>query len=483
MRGLQCRKSLWLLKYRPDLQLKPDSTQLAIFQAGTDTGVLAQKLFPGGTAIEFAGTTFEEKIEHTQNLIESGCRTIYEATFRYNDVLAMVDILHHGTDGWEIYEVKNSTGPREYHLYDIALQHQIVSESGLCVTKSCLVHINNGYIRNGDIEIEKLFAVIDYTENSLAQSEFIKEEIKNQREMLKQDYPNIDIGPHCTSPHECDFRRHCWEHIPENSIFNLRGNGIDKFEHYRRGIIRLEDVDPEELNAGQRMQLEAELYGTQFINRNGLNEFLNSLSYPLCFLDFEAIYSEAVPPFDGTHPYARIPFQYSLHIQHRPDGELEHHEYLAPTGYDGREKIAANLCHQIPDDACILTYNMSFEKGIVKDLAAMFPDLSAKLNRIAAHMKDLIVPFRRKDYYTREMKGSYSIKYILPALVPELSYNDLDVSHGGDAVLSYQKLSAVDTDEAEAARIRRGLLEYCKLDTLAMVKILEKLREVARENG
>ncbi|MBI5874945.1 MAG: DUF2779 domain-containing protein [Deltaproteobacteria bacterium] len=223
--------------------------------------------------------------------------------------------------------------------------------------------------------------------------------------------------------------------------------------------------------------MDAELNGTVTLDRDGVKEFLNTLHYPLYFLDFETFYNEPIPPFDGTRPYMKIPFQYSLHWIEKKGGKLNYCDFLAEAGKDGREAIARQLAELIPDNGCVLAYNMTFEKDAIGALADCFPKYRERLLRINENIKDLMVPFRKRHYYTKEMKGSYSIKVVLPALVPELTYEGMAVSNGDDAVQAYKRLMDAE-DPKEIAQIKKDLLEYCKLDTLGMVRLLEKLRRL-----
>jgi len=477
IRALQCHKSLWLYKNSPELRSKPDESQQAVFDAGTEVGVLAQGLFPCGETIEFEGSNFKEKIDRTKRLIEGGSTTIYEATFRFDGILVMVDILHKGPKGWELYEVKMSSEVKDVHVNDVAVQYYVLSGSGLALEKASLVHIDTSYVRQGDIDIQSLFHIEDLTEKALNLQTYISEELSRIALMLFEECPPIDIGPQCAKPYPCDFKGHCWAHIPENSVFDLRNRGVNKFLYYKNGTLRFEDIDLDELNFKQRMQVDAELNSTEILNRDGIKEFLGTLYYPIYFLDFETLYNEPIPPFDGTRPYSKIPFQYSLHILRKEGGDLKHYEYLAEGGRDGREDIARDLVNIIPEDACTIAYNMTFEKGVIAELAKQFPDCSERLLNINENMKDLMVPFRCRDYYKKEMKGSYSIKYVLPALIPELTYEGMAVSNGDAAVMAYKRLGKID-DPAEARQVKKDLLAYCELDTLAMVKLLEKLEDV-----
>jgi hypothetical protein len=202
-----------------------------------------------------------------------------------------------------------------------------------------------------------------------------------------------------------------------------------------------------------------------------IKEFLDTLYYPLYFLDFET-FNPAVPVFDGIRPYQRTPFQYSIHYQETKGGKIYHHEFLAKEGTDPREKLAQGLVDNIPKASCVLAYNCGFEKGVIEELAEQFPQHKGKLMDIHGSILDLMTPFQSRAIYKKEMNGSYSIKAVLPALVPEMSYDEMEISQGGQASSFYATLHLIERHE-ERKKIRHDLMEYCKLDTLAMVKILE----------
>lgn len=480
LNGLQCHKSLWFHKNRPDLKPETDASKQALFDEGSYVGELAQGLFPGGEVIQFEGSTFDEKITRTQELINSGVKTIYEATFQYDDILVMVDILHIDKNGWELYEVKSSTGVKLVHENDVAVQYYVLNGSGMKLKKASLAHINNQYIRKGDIDIRQLFNIEDLTKTAKVKQNFVKEELEKMRKALKNGKPRIDIGPHCSDPYDCDFQEHCWKHVPEPSVFNISRLGAEKkWALYDEGILKFKDIpDDYPLNANQTIQVNAELTGKDFIDKEAIEEFWNTLHYPLYFLDFET-FNPAVPPFNGIRPYQKIPFQYSLHYQKKKGGKVYHKEFLAKEGTDPRKALAQGLVESIPENSCVLAYNAGFEKGVIRELAEVFPKMKKRLMAIHDSIEDLIIPFRSKAYYKKEMNGSASLKYVLPALIPELSYDEIEISDGGQASSTYATLHLVE-DKKERSKIRKDLIEYCKLDTLAMVKILEKLVELIK---
>ena len=477
IRGLQCHKSFYLHKYSPELKDEISEQQEASFQIGTDVGIYAQNLFPNGVEILFDDVTLTDQLSRTTKEIEDGTAVIYEAAFSFDNIFVKVDILRRHEGKWEIYEVKNSTSVKDHHYNDVAVQYYVLKGAGLPVSKAFLVHINSQYVRNGDIEVDKLFTVQDLTDDVIGNQEFVKDEIKKMREMLEVQEPDIDIGGHCSDPYECDFGGHCWQHIPENSIFALRGNGPDKFDLYRQGIIRLEDVPKDILPRTQRIQIEGVLDKRNVTDKTAVKTFLDTLWYPICFLDFETTFMIPIPLFDGSRPYQKIPFQYSLHYQKNEGAELLHYEYLAQEKHDPRREFLETLLNQLPEDACVLVYNQGFEIGILNGLVQMFPEHAAKVKNIINNVRDLIIPFRKKDVYRWEMEGSYSLKYVLPALVPELKYEGMEISNGGMAADAWMRLWKME-NSGKIGKMRTSLLEYCKLDTLGMVRIFEKLVDI-----
>jgi len=478
IRGLQCVKSLWLFKNKPDLRSRPDETQQTIFDTGTHVGVLAQQLFPGGSEIVFDYTKINENIQKTQKLIDTGIKTIYEATFLYDDVLVMVDILHQGKNGWELYEVKSSTALKQVNENDIALQYYVVEGAGIPLHKASLIHINNQYTRSSQQNIKELFIKVDITDSVRAGQERVVAELIQMKNKVAmgRPMPIVDIGPHCFDPYKCDYYQHCWQHIPKNSIFDLTGMVLKKkCELYHGGISSFADIPNDyPLTHGQKIQIEAHLHGTAFFDTKAIEEFLESIQGSIGFLDFET-FQQAIPKFSNQHPYQHIPFQYSLH--YIKDKELHHTEFLGEPGHDPRRKLVSRLIHDTKGLETILVYNMVFEKNILIGLAKCFPEDHDAIHSIISKLRDLMVPFRNKAFYVQAMAGSYSIKKVLPALVPELSYDGMDIGDGRSAMRSYTAL--FDTDDPQIIeKTKRSLLEYCRLDTFSMVKILDKLKEV-----
>ncbi len=481
IQGLQCHKALYLHTHNPELADPVPPSREAAFQVGFEVGELAQGLFPGGVFIPYDPDNYDGQVARTKAEMEKGTEVLYEAAFSHDDVFVKTDILRLGRYGWELYEVKSSGSVKDYHVPDLAVQYYVLRGAGVAVSRVCLVHINNQYVRNGDLEPDKLFTIEDLTDTVVEMGDFVKAELAKMRETLKGEIPSTDIGPYCTDPFDCDFQGHCWRDIPEDSVFTLRDRGVDKFALYRNGIVRLKDVPLDTLNSRQRQQAEFFLGKKEFTDAEVLKSFLDRILYPLYFLDFET-YMVTIPLYDGTSPYQQVPYQYSLHYLEHEGTVLGHYEFLAEPNVDPKKDVAANLCREIPDNACVLAFNAPFEIRVLRELAGTFPRYKAKLERIIDNTIDLAVPFRSRQVYHWEMNGSYSQKVVLPLLVPELSYANMEVADGMMAMDAYFTMCE-SKDPQEIAEIRSNLLKYCALDTLGMVRILERLQEIAKNGG
>ena len=478
IRGIQCEKSLYLNKHAKSLRDPLSPEQEAIFSQGTNVGELAQGLFPGGVDCSPESYyNFQESVEKTHQEIKNGTKVIYEAAFQFNGVLAALDILVKEDDGWHAYEVKSSTKVSETYEMDATIQYYAITNSGIELKDISIVYINNQYTKNGSLDIHELFTIESVNDQVQKLIVGIPNQVARFKNVLMaRDAPNIDIGEHCHNPYGCDFAGHCWKHIPEYSIFNIaRLRKPKKFDLYNQGIVNVEDVpDDFELNDKQWMQVESERNQESFIDKRAIEKFVNDLEYPIYHLDFET-FATAVPVFDGSRPYQQLVFQYSLHIEHE-DGRLEHKEFLAQAdGTDPRIEFVSRLIEDCGRSGSVMVYNRGFESGKIEDLIEFSPIHALALQGIIDRIVDLMVPFRDRWYYTPEMQGSYSIKKVLPALVPELSYENLDIQGGGEASSAFSQM-VQGTFKGDIDITRKNLLAYCKMDTLAMVEVLRKIK-------
>ena len=497
----QCDKLLWLKTYKPEKEVVDDATKRR-FEQGNEVGDLAMGLFgdykeahaekPDGS-LDLATMT-----EQTRQWMAEGVENICEASFLYKGNYCAVDILRKTLGGWAIYEVKSSTYPEfegnpadiEKYVPDIAYQKWVLTQCGVNVTATYLVCLNSDYVRQGDLDMNKLFVVIDMEEQVTRELLSVPVNVERALKTLQlAEEPNTDLGMQCHKPYPCAFWQYCTSHLPQPSVFNVyggSGNGFTfakKLKQYHEGNITFESLRDKKLGNIQDLQVACTVDQCEHIDRNEISNFLAELKYPLYFLDFESM-QDAVPQYGNTKPYSQICFQYSLHIKESADAPYEHREYLAPSnGCDPRRELAEQLCRDIPMGVCTLVYNKTFECTRLKEMAAIYPDLADHLLDIEANIKDLLVPFRKGFYYVPAMGGSFSIKSVLPALFPDepsLNYHNLDdrVQNGGDAMTIFPKIK--DMDPAEAKATCEALLRYCELDTWAMVKVWEKLCEVTK---
>lgn len=430
--------------------------------------------------IEFDNSNFDGMLTKTKELIKSGCEVIYEATFKENGIFAMTDILVKNGNSWDMYKVKASTSVKEHYLNDAAIQWLAIS-SVINLNKAYVIHINSSYERVEKLDIKSLFSLVDITEEIQNRQQQIPFNLEQIEQILKKDIPNIDIGTHCNEPNSCDFGSYCWKHIPNPSVFNLyRMNSSKKFEMYYKGFLNYEDIPLDfALNTTQKLQIETHKSQKPFIDKSIINDFIKTVKFPINFFDFET-FQNAIPRFNKQRPYMQIPFQYSLHILHE-NGKLEHKEFLADENNDPREELINQMLKDITKTGTIIAYNQSFEISRIKELASFILSKQDELLSLADRFADLIVPFRNKGYYHPDFNRSFSIKAILPAMFPnddELDYKKLgSIQNGSDAMDTFANLYLLK-DKSKKDEIRKDLLAYCSLDTLAMVRIFEKLKEI-----
>ncbi len=481
-KGIQCPKALWLKKYNKEMLTPPDATALARFETGNIVGDLACNLFPNGREVIYDPNNFNGMVETTKQWMDEGLEYIYEATFLFDGILVLVDVLRNTPDGVEIYEVKSSSSVKDIYLHDVSIQQYVLESLGFNVISSNVVHIDTSFVRGDELDLHGLFTIANVSDEVNVLKAGIPQKLSEFEMHLsdRENEPNIEIGKHCNNPYECDAKHYCWKvqrDIPDYSVVNIFNLGSKKqIELYEQGIVKIEDIpDDLPMTAPQKQKVENWKSQASYIDKESIEGFLDTLTYPIYHLDFET-FQQAIPEWKGISPYQQIPFQYSLHIEHA-DGTLEHKEFLAEDGSDPRYELAQRLVEDIPPDVTVLAYNMSFEKGVIEKLATNYSKLAEHLQSINENLYDLMLPFQKQYYVTPEMQGSYSIKYVLPALVPEMdrAYKELDgIQNGSEAMNAFAKLPSMEPKEKE--KTRNALLAYCELDTLAMVKILNRLR-------
>lgn len=479
-KAVQCNKILWLDKFKPEQG--EETAKDSVLENGTEVGELARNLFGPTINIDF-NENLNLMIDQTIEVIKEKPNIITEASFQYKNNFCSVDILKNDLDGLSIYEVKSSTEIHDIYLDDISYQVYILKNLGYHIKSANIVYLNSNYEYYQQLDLEKLFIIEDVTQIALSKQKQIEIKLHELNNYFTSDEPVKEIGEHCFKPYPCPYWNYCTKDLEKPNVFQIRNmRNSTKFKFYHQGIFKYQDLLNEKINPKYKQQIEYELHDKEpFIQKDEIETFLNTLTYPLYFLDFET-YQQAIPTYDGVKPYMQIPFQYSLHYLEKENGTLYHKEFLAEANTDPRRALAEQLVKDIPINTCVLAYNQSFEKTVIKNLANLYPDLKESLLNIDNNIKDLMIPFVNRMYYCKEMQGSYSIKYVLPALFPNedsLNYHNLSLIHNGsEAMSAFADLSKKSPEEQQ--RIRASLLEYCKLDTYAMVKIYEYLKNILK---
>ena len=488
VQGVRCPKLLWLSCYKSweATEQNNDNT----LENGNEVGDLARHLFGDNYLLIEYNNDKKIMIDETNKLLKEKNNIICEASFSYDGNFCSVDLLKNYVDGVEIYEVKSSTGINTSYIRDISYQTWLLKKCGLNVKKSYIVYVNNKYIKNGNIELDKYFVIKDVSD--LINLDEVEKNVSILKKIINKDIePSIDISMSCKknkdNPFDCPFFNYCTKDLPKPNVFDVGWHARfdKKLDYYYKAIITYPDLLKKGgFNSKANLQMEYTIHNLKpKINKENIKKLFDTFSYPLYFLDFES-YQEAIPTIDGTHPYEQICFQYSLHYYLQENGKLYHKEYLCDD-YNSNPMygLCKRLCEDIPIDSCILVYNDKFEIPRLKEMANIFPEFRDYLLNIADHIIDILPPFENQDYYTKEMEGSASIKKVLPALFPNdptLDYHNLEQVHKGDEA-SNAYLSLKNLDKSEEQRLRDNMLKYCCLDTYAMVKIYDKLKSVINE--
>lgn len=483
-----CPKKAWINKYHPEWVVISEDQQ-ARFDTGHEVGDIAQGLFGPFVDVtaykEDGSLNKSQMIKNTADEMARGTDVICEAAFSYEGLYCAVDLLRRDDEngGWAVYEVKSSTHLKDYYIADVSYQKYVLENCGVKVTGIYLVNIDNSYVLGPEgLDPKGFFRINDLWEGaSREQQDTVPRVLAVAEQVLEcPDEPSMELSEGCIT---CDFFRQCFK-LPERNVFDLYRLAKKKMvELYQQKKVSYQDLEDAhvKLNEKQQRQVDYWLHDMGiYAEKEALRKFLSELSYPLYFLDFETM-APAIPVYVGTRPFESIPFQYSLHYIEHEGGEVLHKEFLAESGTDPRRAISEALCRDIPADVCVTAFNKSTECGILQKLAVQFTDLADHLNAVAANVVDLLVPFQSGWYYKKEIGGSFSIKSVLPAICPddpELDYHELEGVHNGiEAMSKYPKMKDMEPEEQE--KIRRSLLAYCRLDTLAMVKVWEELRKAA----
>ena len=478
--GLQCHKRLYLLVHQPEIVGEPDEMAQAKIDEGMKVGQFARALFQKGALVEVRNGNLEKAIAETSRLMrDSKTLAIFEATFDHMKVLVRVDILQRvgRGNGWKLIEVKSSSNRKDYYLADVAIQRFVLDGLGFKVDP-CLMLLNREYVYDGkSYDLEKLFKIVDVTAETDVLMEGIPPEIQAQLEVLSQDtIPDIQPGPQCVKPFQCEFFNLCNKPVPADDISCLPRISPSKLEQLEDlGVNSIRDIPADfSLTKYQQHARVAAVSGKAWFSKD-LKKKLGELKYPLYFMDFETL-GPAIPRFAGMRPYDQIPFQWSVHVRRKPGSQLEHYEFLAEDTNDPRLNFLGSLLRVIGPNGHVIVYNQSFESGILGKLSECFPEYNPAIIQLQARLWDLL-PVIRSHTYHMDYRGFFSIKDVLPALVPEMAYEGMGVKEGQQAGVVWDAMIHGRFSEKEKEKARQDLLAYCCQDTLAMVRLLEVLED------
>jgi len=475
--GCQCEKLLWWTVHEPEAkELEPDKVLLDLFDQGRQVGLLAREQFPGGILIDHPHEARAERLAATEAALHCHAPAIFEASFEAAGVFVAVDILLRGDAGWTLIEVKSSSSVKDEHIADAAIQTWVLRQAGLDVSRIELMHLNKEYRHPGHGD---LFTRSDITTEVETFVPGLPGLVLHFQQVLDGPLPEKSVGLHCHEPRDCPFLARCWPADP-NHIRTLYNVGPKRTIGYMEtGVHYIRDLAPGTRLPPTAVRQIRALNEGHLIVEPTLAIQLESFESPLGYLDFETV-ARAVPVWDGLAPWGAAVAQFSYH-EEQGDGTHTHVGWLAEGPGDPRRKLAEAMLEATAGSRRIVTYS-SYEQTRIRELQALVPELAGDLEELLDKLVDLL-PVVRNNVYHPDFKGSFSLKYVLNPLVPDLSYSDLVIVDGRLASVEIARLLFVahKIPVAERDRLRQDLLDYCERDTWATVRLMARLRELAAE--
>ena len=474
-----CPKALWFRHFRPDLRQKKDETRRFIIEEERYVKTLVASRFPKATVLGTQTNSLSEHLQETQKAIEAPIFFVFNAVFKVENRLIRCDGLQRTEEGYVLYGIKSSNRVKHGQIEELAYTVEGLGHLEIVPKAIFLYTLNPEYVFKNKLSPKKAVKRHRLTRRIKSRVKHIVTRLDEMSATLSQESaPIVEISPHCLSPHPCPFQSQCWDHIPSPSIFEISGMAkANKFLLYEKGYTSLASLPTStRLSNTQKLQIQSLLDEFTHVNQDKIKDFLTPITYPIYHLDFEAV-QHNVPRFEGTTSYQAVPFQFSLHIQEAPQQEPTHIEFIAPPNADPRKPLTQALIEHIPPNSTIVVFNAHFEKSVLQQLGEFSPHAKKHLLSLTHQIVDLMIPFQNFHYYAPIMKGSHSIKSVLPALIPEFSYDHLAISNGELAAKRYAHLFH-EEDLSEFETLKPDFLAYCELDTLAMVKLLDKLWQV-----
>lgn len=462
LNGLQCYRLLWMECNQPKSLPRPDAVSQHIFEQGHDVDQLAKRLYPEGV-----------------DIVADGKRPVFQAGFNAGNLYSRVDILLPG-DGsnWELIEVKSSTEVKAEHYPDVAFQRYCCQKAGLSIARCRVARVNNKYVRKGAIDPQEFFVIDDVTAAADGATAGMEDNISAMLKVIASpECPGANLSPKCRTPRDCLLTDDCHSVLPDHNVLTLYYGKQAGYALLAQGVQSIKDIaDSFKLTASQRIQRECLLTNEPHIDEEAVQAFLDTLAYPITYFDFETI-NPAIPLYDGTSPYQKIPFQFSAVVVSAEGAEPQQFSFLAKTPEDQRSTLLGEMKKHLPDNGSIVVYNKGFEGAIFKQLGEAFPEYREWLDGLAPRLADLWEPFKKFHYYHPEQRGSASIKKVLPALTGR-SYEGMDIADGETAAVLYWNVTHKPAWEAERQKVYADLEKYCGLDTDGMRSIVEQLKRL-----
>jgi hypothetical protein len=471
---LQCPKRLWLSVHRPELARYSLAARRG-FETGHLVGEVARALY--GEGREVATGTYRKLLStfnDAQGLLfpldqQPGSKVFFEAAFRHEGVVIRADVLEYNAAGTRLVEVKSGAHLKDEYLADVAIQSWVINGAGVSLSDIAIAHLNTEFVYPGNGRYRGLLVESPIGERVTPVIPQVTFWVGEAKRTLVGTEPAIAVGTHCWTPHECPFVKHCWPQT-EYPLTSLPRLGARLDEFVARGYRDVREVPEREVRGEAQIRVWRSTVANQAEIRPALRDELRAIPYPRYYLDFETI-EFAVPIWPGTRPRQAIPFQWSIHVE-RSAGAVEHFEYLDLSGELPAEPIARNLLAVLGTQGAIVSYS-AYERRCIQTLSDLLPEYAQPLRALAPRMVDLL-PIFRHNYYHPAMKGSWSIKSVLPTVAPDMRYEKLGEVREGDAVQkAYLEAIHPLTPAIRRAEIARALLEYCQFDTDAMVRLTQ----------
>jgi hypothetical protein len=465
--GRQCVKRLYLEVHQPELVEESPSTDQVRWW-GFEVLKVARTLNQSGILVGHDHNLTQALTQTSELLRRKSFSPLFEATFEHDGVLIRSDILFPDPGQTRLVEVKAATSVEDYHLEDCAVQAWVIENKGIPLTKIELARVDTSFVYKGDQNYQGLLFHEDVTDLVRPIQSEVSNWVKEFRRILEGSMPDIDVGSHCGNPFTCPFLDYCSVGLPEYPVAILPYGRKVAGELISEGIFDIRDIPAGRLsNPTHERVRRVTISGIPELDSQA-GQIIKNLPYPRYYLDFETI-QFAVPVWAGTSPYQQLPFQWSCHIE-ESEGVLRHEEFLDTSGDPPMRFFAERLLATLGNKGPILVYS-HFEKTILKLLSKLFPDLATPLDGIIGRLVDLL-PISRNHYYHPLMKGSWSIKTVLPCVAPDLSYNSFEeVRDGQAAQRAYLEIINPENPEDRRKKLESELWDYCQLDTLAMVRL------------